>query len=120
MVMPIANDIRVRAITLLAAGQTVRQAAASIGISHASVGRWSQAMRATGSIAPRKMGCRTPLKIGGDHEIWLRARMAQGPFTLRGQAAELAEQGLRAHHSTMLNFVKAERRKSQGTAPDRA
>jgi putative transposase len=49
-----------------------------------------------------------PRKICGDQADWLRARMAEGAFTLRGLVAELAERGQKVDYRTMWAFAHAE------------
>ena len=49
-----------------------------------------------------------PRKIRGEQADWLRARMAEGAFTLPGLVAELAGRGLRVDYRTMWAFAHAE------------
>lgn len=108
MAKPLSMDIRDRAMARLDAGETVRKAAEALSVAPSSVVKWSQRRRVTGSAAPGKMGGHVPRKIGGDQAAWLRARMAEAPFTLRGLVVELAERGLRVDYHTMWNFVHAD------------
>ena len=76
-----------------AGGCTCRATAALFGISVASVVKWSQRWRDTGSAAAKPMGGRRPLRLTGERE-WLLARIAEKPdLTLRAVMAELAERG---------------------------
>ena len=93
MTRPISMDLRERAMSRLAAGQSVRQVAVTLGVAPSSVVKWSQRLRATGSCAPAKVGGRRPRKIVGEHEAWLLERI-EAPFTLRGLVSELAARGL--------------------------
>ena len=68
----------------LDAGETVRVVAAALSVAPSSVVKWSQRRRLVGSAAPGKIGGHVPRKIKGEHETWLRARMADAPFTPRG------------------------------------
>lgn len=104
----LSMDIRTRAMARLDAGETVREAAAALSIAPSSVVKWSQRKRSTGSAAPCKIGGYRPHKIQGEHETWLRARMAEAAFTLRGLVAELAERGLQVDYHTMWNFAHSE------------
>ena len=54
------------------------------------------------------MGGRKPRTLAGDCAQWLRERIASGPFTLRGLAAELAERGIKSHPRAVWVFVHAE------------
>ena len=108
MARPYSMDLRERAIAGVQAGASVRSVAAALSISPASVVKWSQRFRATGSVAPGQMGGHRPRLIAGAHEAWLRERTAAGGFTLRGLVAELAERGLKVDYRTMWNFVHRE------------
>jgi hypothetical protein len=52
---------------------------------------WSHRLRATGSVAPGKMSGHKPRILQGAHADWLRERIPNSDFTLRGLVAELAE-----------------------------
>ena len=108
MTKPLSLNIRVRAMARLAAGETVREAAAALSVAPSSVVKWSQRRRATGSATPGKIGGHVPRKIRGEQADWLRARMAEGAFTLRGLVAELAGRWLRVDYRTMWAFAHAE------------
>ena len=107
MTRPISMDLRERATTRLASGQSVRQAAAALEVAPSSVVKWSQRLRATGSCAPAKIGGRRPRKIVPDHEAWPLARI-EAPFTLRGLVSELAARGLRVDYRTVWKAVASE------------
>jgi len=49
-----------------------------------------------------------PHTLSGERADWLRARIAAGPFTLRGLSAELAERGIKTHPRAVWVFVHAE------------
>lgn len=106
MTKPYSMDLRERALARVQAGESVRSVADALSISASSVVKWSQRFRATGSVAPGRMGGHRPWLIVGEHEAWLRARMAAGDFTLRGLVAELAERGLKVDYRTLWNFVR--------------
>ena len=108
MTKALSMDIRERAMARLAAGEPVRDVAEALSVAPSNVVKWSLRLRATGSAAPGKIGGYRPRKIQGEHETWLRARMADAPFTLRGLVTELAERGLRVDYHTMWNFAHAE------------
>ena len=108
MTRPLSMDLRSRAMGRLAAGESVRAIAAALGVAPSSVVKWSHRLRATGSLAPGKVGGHVPLKIAGDHRAWLIGRTTADAFTLRGLVAELAERGLRVDYRTMWKFVHQE------------
>ncbi len=62
----------------MASGRTCRATAALFGVSVASVVKWSQRWRASGSAAAKPMGGRRPLQLNGERE-WLLARIAEKP-----------------------------------------
>ncbi len=105
MAKPYSMDLRNRAISRVQAGESVRSVAAALSISPSSVVKWSQRLRATGSVAPGQMGGHRPRLITGEHEAWLRERMTAGDFTLRGLVAELAARGLKVDYRTVWSFA---------------
>ena len=108
MVKPLSIDLRERAMARLDAGETVRDVGAALSVAPSTVVKWSQLRRATGSVAPARIGGHVARKIQGEQEAWLRARMASGPFTLRELVVELAERGLRVDYRTMWKFAHGE------------
>jgi transposase len=55
------------------------------------------------------MGGHKPRAIRGEHEAWLRQRILERDFALRGLVAELAARGLKADCTAVWNFVHAEK-----------
>ncbi len=108
MTAPYSMDLRERALARKAAGQTNRMIAAALEISPSCVSKWTKRKRETGSLAPAQIGGYKPRTLTGDCAHWLRARIASGPFTLRGLAAELADQGIKTHPRAVWVFVHAE------------
>ena len=98
--------MRERAVARIAAGESVRKVALALSVAPSSVG-WTQRLRATGSVAPGKIGGHGPPKIAGTHRAWLVARTAAA-FTLRGLVAELAGRGLRVDSRTVWTFLRRE------------
>ena len=86
MAHPLSNDLRERAMARVAAGWSIRQIATALSISPSCVSKWSQRLRATGSVAPGKMGGHKPRVLSGANAEWLRERMRERPFTLRGSS----------------------------------
>jgi putative transposase len=89
-------------------GQTNREIAAALQISPSCVSKWTTRQRETGSLEPAQIGGYKPRTLTGDCAQWLRERVASGPFTLRGLAAELAERGIKSHPRAVWVFVHAE------------
>jgi putative transposase len=101
-------DLRERAMARKAAGETNRAIAAALRISASCISKWTKRERETGSLAPAQIGGYKPRTLSGECAEWLRARIASGPFTLRGLAAELAERGIKTHPRAVWVFVHAE------------
>lgn len=108
MAKPYSMDLRERAMRRMDAGESVRVVAGALSVAPSTVVKWSQRRRATGSVAPGRVGGRRPRLIVGEHETWLRARVAGEAFTLRGLVAELAERGLCVDYKTVWTFVHRE------------
>jgi len=108
MARPYSQDLRDRVVAAVTSGRTCRATAALFGISVASVVKWSQRWRDTGSAAAKPMGGRRPLRLTGERE-WLLARIAEKPdLTLRAVMAELAERGTPASYGAVWRFFRHE------------
>ena len=91
-------DLRERVVAAVAAGESCRAVATKFKVSVASVVKWSQRFRATGSAAAYKVGGRRPYPLAGERD-WLLARLAEKPdITLRALGAELAARGIKVSH----------------------
>ena len=108
MAKPYSMDLRERAVVRVRAGESIRVIAEALSISPSSVVKWSQRLRATGSVAPGKIGGYRPAKIVGAHRGWLVERIAGADFTLRGLVGELAGRGLQVDYRTMWKFIHAQ------------
>lgn len=109
MARPYSLDLRERAVASVEGGRSCRATARLFGVSVASVVRWTQRKRRTGSPAAKPMGRRDrPLILLGER-AWLLARVAASPdVTLRGLQAELAARGVRVSVKAIWNFFRAE------------
>ena len=108
MTAPYSMDLRERALARKARGETNREIAAALGIAPSCVSKWTRRKLETGSVAPAQVGGYKPRTLSGACAAWLRARIADGPFTLRGLAAELAERGIKSNPRAVWVFVHAE------------
>jgi transposase len=108
MTAPYSLDLRQRALARKDAGETNREIARALRISPSCISKWTTRKRETGSLAPAQIGGYKRPTLSGDCADWLRARIASGPFTLRGLAAELAERGIKTHPRAVWVFVHAE------------
>src|ERR1700740_2648635 len=82
-------DLRERVVAAVAAGESCRSVAATFKVSVASVVKWSQRFRATGSAAARQMGGNRPYALSSERE-WLLKRLSETP----GRAVRGAVGGL--------------------------
>jgi transposase len=107
MARPYSQDLRDRVIGSVASGRTCRATAALFGVSVASVVKWSQRWRASGSAAAKPMGGWKQLVLNSERE-WLLARIAEKPdLTLRAVVGELAERGTPASYGAVGAFSSA-------------
>jgi transposase len=101
-------DLRERVVGAVAAGQSCRAVAATFKVSVASVVKWSQRFRATGTAAAHKVGGRRPYALAGER-VWLLARLTEKPdITLRALAAELAARGIKVSYFAVWHFFEHE------------
>src|SRR5262250_3055440 len=108
MARPYSQDLRNRVVASVASGRPCRATAALFGVSVASVVKWSQRWRATGSAAAHPMGGRRPLRLTGER-AWLLARIAEKPdLTLRAVMAELAARGTPASYGAVWRSFRHE------------
>jgi transposase len=108
MTRPLSNDLRERVISALEGGASCRQVAARFGVGVSSVVKWSQRYRATGSVAPGKVGghCRPVLE---PHRDFIVERLGQTPhLTLHKLKDELAARGIVVSHNTVWMFLRRE------------
>jgi len=77
-------------------------------VSVASVVKWSQRQRASGSPAPRPVGGRRPYAVARERD-WLLARLAEkSDLTLRALLMELKERGTVVSYYALWNFLRHE------------
>jgi putative transposase len=101
MTRPYLMDLRDRGILRVLVGESVRSVAAALSISAATVVRWSQRYRASGSTAPSKVGDHKPRLLVGELRNWLLDR-TKSDFTLRGLVDELAARGVKVDYVKVL------------------
>src|ERR1700761_4635769 len=70
-------DLRERVVAAVAAGESCRSVAATFKVSVASVVKWSQRFRATGSAAARQMGGSCPYALSSERDWLLRSAIAR-------------------------------------------
>ena len=109
MAKPYSLDLRERVVAAVEGGGLSRHAAAArFGVGVSTAIAWVRRFRERGSVAPGQIGGHKPKAIRGEHELWLRQRIGDGEFTLRGLVGELADRGLKVGYRAVWNFVHAE------------
>ena len=93
---PYSEDLRGLAVQRAEAGETTRSISAALQVSPSCVSKWRKRLRETGVLTPGQMGGHKPRTLSSECANWLRARIAAGPSTTRGLAAELAARGIRS------------------------
>src|SRR6478672_6333839 len=99
-------DLREREVAAVAGGASCRAVAATFKVSVASVVKWSQRYRATGSAAARPIGGNRPYVLASERG-WLLKRPAEQPdVTLRALLSELAERGIKVSYYAVWHFFE--------------
>ena len=105
MARPFSLDLRERVVAAVVAGESCRKVAANYKVSVASVVRWSQRFRASGSAAAKRMGGNRPRSLAGEQD-WLLGRLAAVPdLTLRALVAELGARGVVTSYGSVWRIV---------------
>ena len=98
-------DLRERVVAAVAAGKSCRKVAGTYQVSVASVVKWSQRFRATGSAAAKRMGGNQPRSLAGERD-WLLARLAAVPdLTLRALVMELCARGVVTSYGSVWRII---------------
>jgi transposase len=98
-------DLRERVVAAVAAGESCRKVAGTYRVSVASVVKWSQRFRATGSTAAKRMGGNLPRSLAGERD-WILARLEAVPdLTLRALVVELGERGVVTSYGSVWRIV---------------
>ena len=106
MSRPYSLDLRERVVASVGEGQSRRAVAAVFKVGVATVVRWSQRSRATGSAAAKPMGGKRPYLLEGERE-WLLGRLAEKPdLTLHALLAELRERSVMVSCDTLWRFLR--------------
>ena len=108
MVRPYSLDLRERVVAAVASGQSCRAVAATFGVSMASVVKWSQRFRSSGTPAAKPMGRRRPVLLAGQRAFILERIERVPNISLRMLAAELAERGIAVSYGAVWTFVHRE------------
>jgi transposase len=102
-------DLRERVVGAVLRGETCRAVAAAFDVSVASVVKWSQRARATGSPAAKAMGGKRPYLLEGQRGFLL-ARLSEKPdLTLQALLLELRTRGIVVSCDTLWRFLRREK-----------
>lgn len=108
MTRPLSNDLRERVVAAVLAGENCQSAALRFGVAVSSVVKWPQRHRATGSVAPGKMGGHRK-RVLEPHRAFIIERIDQtSHLTLHGLKEELAARGVKVSHNAVLLFLRRE------------
>jgi transposase len=98
-------DLRERVVAAVLGGVSCRKVAETYRVSVASVVKWSQRFRATGSAAAKRMGGNQPRSLARERD-WLLARLVAVPdLTLRTLVVELGERGVVTSYGSVWRIV---------------
>ena len=108
MARPLSNDLRERVVAAFEAGESCRSVAGRFGVAVSSVVKWKQRWRATGSVAPGKMGGHRK-RVLEPHRDFILERIEHTPhLTLHGLKDELASRGIVVSHNAVWLFLRRE------------
>jgi len=95
-------------VAAVEAGASCRSAAARFDVSESAAIKLLRRDRATGSLAPGKIGGHRRPLLEGERD-WLMARIAeQSDITIRALADELAARGIVVSHVSVWNLLRRE------------
>jgi transposase len=101
-------DLRRRVVDAVMSGATVREAAARFGVAPSCAAKWKQRFKATGSVAPGKIGGHRRPILEGEACAFVLRRIAEKPdLTVRALAAELLEHGIKVSHNRVWICLRA-------------
>jgi transposase len=102
-------DLRSRVVRAVEEEQMSRRsAAARFGVAIRTAVRWVGAFRASGSLAPRKMGNPTPPRLSAHRETVLAMLRERPDYTIEGLRHDLAEQGIVVGYGSIRRFFARE------------
>ena len=94
MASPYSNDLRERVATAVQTGRSCSEVKTPLGVSVASVVKWSQRQRATGSAGAKPMGGHRNRLLESHRALVIDRLKAVPDLTLNALVAELAERGI--------------------------
>ena len=108
MTRPYSNDLRERVVRAHLDGELIRSVAARFGVSVSSVPKWVARYRATGNVAPGRIGGHRPWLLE-PHRERVHALVAATPhLTLDRLQEKLAIDGITVCRDTIWRFLRRE------------
>jgi len=108
MVRPYSLDLRERAVAALEAGDSCRTVASRFDLSVATVVRWGQLKRTTGSVAPGKYGGHLRHRLEPHRELVHRLVAEQPDRPMRELRDVLMDHGIELNAESIRRFLHAE------------
>lgn len=108
MPRPFSTDLRERVVAAHLAGESIRSVAARFGVSVSSVPKWVARWRATGSVAPAKMGRPARWLLEPHRELVLRLVRETPHLTIDRLRELLAAEGVTVCRDTVWRFLRRE------------
>ena len=108
MTQPYSNDLRERVVEAHLAGEPIRQVAARFGVSVSSVPKWVARYRATGSVAPGKVGGHRPWLLEPHRELVHRLVGETPHLSIDRLRDLLAAAGIVVSRDTIWRFLRRE------------
>jgi putative transposase len=111
MTRPYSLDLRERVVAAVERdGLSRNQAAARFGVAVSTAIHWVRRYRASGSLAPSKIGGHKKPLLRGEQAEWLIARCREKDFTISQLVEELwAVRGLKIDRHSVWKFLHAEK-----------
>ena len=108
MTQPYSSDLRERVVRAHLAGEPIRRVAARFGVSVSSVPKWVARYRATGSVAPGRIGGHRPWLLEPHRELVHRL-VAETPHLSIDRLRDLlAAAGIAVSRDTIWHFLRRE------------
>jgi transposase len=108
MTRALSTDLRERVMAAFSAGGSCREVAARFGVAVSSVVKWSQRHRATGSVAPGKMGGHRKPVLGPHRAFIVDQIERDASLSLHRLKDILADHGIKVSHNTIWQFLRRE------------
>ena len=108
MTQPYSSDLRERVVRAHLAGAPIRQVAARFGVSVSSVPKWVARFRATGSVAPGKIGGHRPWLLEPHRELVHKLVAGTPHLTIDRLRDLLAAAGIVVSRDTIWRFLRRE------------